>query len=134
MRVLIFGGRDFRDQSMMQRALDNFYLANGAITYVIHGCAAGADSMGMMFARNWLCIPDSGDEFKADWKNIDVAGAVVKTNQHGQYNALAGHQRNERMIVEGKPDWGMCFPGGSGTADMKARLIKAGIPVWDGAQ
>lgn len=83
MKVLIFGGRDFRDQSMMQRALDNFYLANGAITYVIHGCAAGADSMGMMFARNWLGVPDSGDEFKADWKNINVAGAVVKTNQHG---------------------------------------------------
>ena len=132
MKVLIFGGRDFQNKIMMMNAMNNFYLSNGPITCVIHGDAKGADSMGKMLARNWLEIPDI--PFPADWKNIDVPGAVVKTNAHGQYNAVAGHMRNQKMIDEGKPDWGMCFPGGSGTADMKDRLIRAGIPVWDGSQ
>ena len=130
MRVLIFGGRDFNDQSLMQKHLDDFFMMYGYITHVIHGDASGADRMGAMFARNWFGVPDL--PFPADWKNIDVPGAVIKTNRFGQYNAVAGHQRNQRMIVEGKPDWGMGFPGGTGTADMAARLEAAGIPIWDG--
>lgn len=130
MKVLIFGGRDFNDQSLMQYHLDQFYMMHGFITCVVHGDATGADKMGAMFARNWFGIPDL--PFPADWKNIDVPGAVIKTNRFGQYNAVAGHQRNQKMIDEGKPDWGMGFPGGTGTADMAARLDRAGIPIWNG--
>jgi len=130
MKVLIFGGRNFRDQSLMQHHLDQFYIMHGHITYIIHGDASGADSMGKMFARNWLGIPDL--PFPADWKNVDVPGAVIKTNQYGDYNAIAGYQRNQRMIDEGQPDFGMGFPGGSGTADMLKRLEAAGVPIWNG--
>ena len=33
------------------------------------------------------------------------------------------------MLVEGKPDVGLAFPGGKGTADMTERLRKAKIKV-----
>ncbi len=33
------------------------------------------------------------------------------------------------MIDEGKPDLVIAFPGRRGTADMKARALKAGIAV-----
>lgn len=132
MKVLIFGGRNFYDQSLMQKTLDAFYLQNGAITCVIHGNAPGADSMGRMFARNWLGVPD--EPYPADWKDLDAPGAVIKHGKYGPYNAVAGHQRNQRMIDEGKPAWGIMFPGGTGTADMNARLVKAGIPVWDASK
>lgn len=35
------------------------------------------------------------------------------------------------MIDEGKPDYALVFPGGYGTADMRARLVVAGIPFED---
>lgn len=129
MRVLIFGGRDFNDQNLMMNTLNNFYTFNGPITFIIHGDAKGADTLGKHFARNWLGVPDL--PFPAAWKDLSAPGAVVKEGKYGPYNAVAGHQRNQRMIDEGKPDWGIMMPGGTGTADMKARLDKAGIPVWD---
>jgi hypothetical protein len=52
------------------------------------------------------------DKYPADW-------SVGKA---------AGIQRNEAMIYMGKPDFGLVFPGGAGTADMRRRLVAASIP------
>ena len=49
----------------------------------------------------------------------------------GQLGLSAGPARNQRMLDEGKPDAGIAFPGGPGTADMTRRLKEAGIPVWE---
>lgn len=132
MRVLIFGGRDFNDPAEMHYSIVDFQRAHGLITCIIHGAAKGADSWGAHFAKE-LGIPQR--PFPADWGNIHAPGAVIKYQRgpNGRaYNAVAGHWRNERMIVEGKPDFGMGFKGGSGTADMARRLTAAGIPIWNG--
>jgi hypothetical protein len=34
------------------------------------------------------------------------------------------------MLAEFAPAYAVGFPGGRGTADMHARLVKAGVPVW----
>ena len=129
MKVLIFGGRDFNDQNHMANVLNAFYDLNGPITCVVHGAAKGADLLGQHFARNWLGVPD--EPYPAAWSDLTAPGAVIKQGRYGPYNVIAGHQRNQRMIDEAKPEWAIMFPGGAGTADMKARLDKAGIPVWD---
>ena len=70
--------------------------------------------------------------FPAKWQDTGRPGSVVRVNSYGhEYDALAGHFRNQQMIDEGKPDAAIIFPGGSGTADMANRIKKAGIPHWE---
>lgn len=130
MRLLIFGGRDFADHNKMAEELRKFNAVHGFITLVIHGNAKGADRLGHYFARNWLMVPDLA--FPANWNDIEAPGAVIGYTRNGKpYNKLAGHQRNAQMIIEGKPDIAMGFPGGTGTADILKRLNDAFIPVWN---
>lgn len=45
---------------------------------------------------------------------------------HGR---AAGAIRNKQMLLEGKPDLVIAFPGGRGTADMVRRAQEAGVVV-----
>lgn len=113
MRVLIYGGRDFHDVKTAFGVLD-YVLADwadpGELT-IVTGLAAGADTIG----RYWACLNDHKIEgYAADW--------VV----HGK---AAGGIRNQKMLDSGI-DYAVEFPGGKGTADMRARLKKAGVPIW----
>lgn len=131
-RVLIFGGRDFNNVETFHFTLLAFVRANGPISCIIHGNAKGADSWAAFHAREYH-IPER--PFPAKWNDIYAPGAVIKYTRgpNGKaYNALAGHWRNQEMIDIGKPDWGIGFKGGSGTADMATRLERAGIPIWNG--
>lgn len=46
-----------------------------------------------------------------------------------EYKKLGGPLRNELMIVIGKPDIVIAFPGDNGTADMKRRAEEHGIEI-----
>lgn len=112
-RILICGGRDYRDMSMLFGVLD-MEAEQGPIDTIIQGeCPTGADR----FARMW-CISrnEHFDRYPADWK------------AHGR---AAGPIRNQKMIDEGKPTKVFAFPGGRGTYDMVRRARKAGIPVFE---
>ena len=108
MRVLVCGGRDYRDRQAVYHVLDELYPKMGAL---MSGGAPGADTLAWEWgwARNFHC-----ERYFADWK------------QHGR---AAGPIRNQRMIDEGKPDLVVAFPGGRGTADMIKRAETAGVPV-----
>lgn len=111
-RVLVCGGRDYRDRATfvatMDR-LDSLY----QFTTVIHGMARGADHE----AEVWGVSRDKTMmRFPADW---DASGRA------------AGPLRNQAMIDEGRPDIVVAFPGGRGTADMVARARKAGLLVTE---
>lgn len=110
MRVLVCGGRDYRNVSAVRHSLDVLHAKRG-ITLIIEGGATGADQL----AREWAQrrgIP--GLTFEADWS----------------IGKRAGPQRNQRMVDEGKPDGVVAFPGGRGTADMIRRAEAAGLKVW----
>ncbi len=110
MRVLVCGGRDYRNVSAVRHALEVLHAKRG-IVLVIEGGATGADTL----AREWA--QRRGVEvmtFAADW----------------QAGRRAGPIRNQRMIDEGKPDGVIAFPGGRGTADMIRRAEAAGLKVW----
>ncbi|MCX5569652.1 DUF2493 domain-containing protein [Kaistia nematophila] len=111
MRVLVCGGRDFRDRAAMARALDPL---RNKMSALMSGGAPGADTMAWDWGwtNHFPC-----ERYMADWKT------------HGR---AAGPIRNQRMIDEGKPDLVIAFPGGRGTADMIRRAKAAGIEVREG--
>lgn len=124
MRILVCGGRDYSDWQRLKGVLDSYKSYD---MIVIYGDSSGADSL----ADRWT--QENGVKkmrFTAKWDNTDDPRAVVKIDGFGRpYNAAAGPQRNQRMLVEGKPNLAIAFPGGKGTADMVRRAEKAGIPV-----
>lgn len=100
MRVLITGGRDYKNRQRFNRYLDQFHWKN-TIDLIIHGdCPTGADTL----ANDWAtvnrvdCLP-----IAADWK------------KHGK---SAGPIRNRLLVDEGHPDVVIAFPGNTGTRDM----------------
>ncbi|MBB6299938.1 hypothetical protein GGE67_000531 [Rhizobium leucaenae] len=90
-------------------ALDELH-ARRPISVLIEGEASGLDKRAAHWAfRRGVTV----DKYPADWDNLGKS---------------AGSIRNQWMIDDGKPDYGLVFPGGTGTADMRRRLADAGIP------
>lgn len=111
MRVLVCGGREFRDRNRVFAVLDAL---TPPVSTVIHGAARGADALADEWARA-RGVPV--ERFPADWTRHERA---------------AGPLRNARMLTEGRPDRIVAFPGGRGTADMLARGRLARIMVTEG--
>jgi len=125
-RVVVTGGRDFDDRVFIYSAL-NEVLDELGFSYLIEGDAPGLDKIAGLWARQTLGAAGN-IKVPADWSNIETTGAVVKTRKDGTaYNALAGHQRNQQMLEEERPDFALVFPGNAGTRDMLGRIEKAGI-------
>lgn len=111
-KVLVCGGRDYRDTKQFDRAmceLDNYV----CIGEIIHGGANGADTMAGCWGQKHN-IPVT--VFPAEW---------------GKYGRRAGPLRNEQMLREGKPDYVIAFPGGRGTAHMVRIAKEAGVKVFE---
>lgn len=117
--VLVCGSRDWTDVTTIKNRLRALPGWPGEWT-VIEGGASGADRIAHEVA--W----DDGaavTTFRANWQ------------KHGK---AAGPIRNQRMIVEGKPDIVLAFPRSEtsrGTWDMISRARKAGVDVrvWAGS-
>lgn len=127
MRVLVCGGRDFNNYTTVCNALNSLF-AEADIDLVIHGAAAGADSL----AKNWAEEHDIKTlPFPAKWDDLETPPVVRRFRRYdgAPYNAAAGGVRNQKMLDEGKPDLVVAFPGGSGTADMVRRAKAAGVPI-----
>lgn len=128
MRVLVCGGRDYRDEPLIRNTLDKLH-AERPITRLIHGAAPGADSLAAAWGR-FTIGADNVDPYPADWGDTSHPGAVIRWNKFGKpYDARAGHRRNARMLLLGCPDLVLAFPGGTGTADMIAQARRAGVEV-----
>lgn len=111
MRILACGGRGFDNEYLVCRALDHLNDRKG-ISVLIHGAAPGADRLAGEWAEfNGIKVIS----FPADWKNLGL---------------IAGPMRNMQMLIEGRPEGVVAFPGGSGTADMVRRAVAAGVKVW----
>lgn len=120
LNVVVTGGRDFNDWSLLSTAMDNLN-STTKVSMLAHGGATGADAL----AKEWATrrsIPVA--EFKADWAS------------HGK---RAGPLRNLKMVTEFKPDLVVAFSGGRGTADCvrvarSAKVlvlsVKTGLEDW----
>jgi len=84
------------------------------ITRLIEGCARGADHLAERYVQDNPSSTITLMHFPADWYT------------HGK---AAGPIRNKQMLVEGKPDLVIAFPGGRGTANMVEQVRRAGVPL-----
>ena len=112
MRVLACGGRAFMELDYVDRALDALH-ARTPVTVLIHGDARGADKAAGSWARRRGVRVET---YKADWNSAA--------------QRAAGILRNTKMLVEGKPELVVAFPGGTGTANMVSQSKRAGVPIW----
>lgn len=132
--LIVAGGRDFNDYETMEAKLNGLVYGMldskqvGEIVIVSGDALRGADPLGIHYGEeNGLTI----DKYPADWDNLDVPGAVIKTSRYGKsYNAIAGHMRNQVMadIAHGL----IAFWDGKsrGTRDMIDRATLKGILVY----
>ena len=123
MRLIVCGGRYFRDVPLLWKTLDDldryFAETGDSIRTVIDGASddvtgpyVGADFWG----HQWAIAHDRATiRVHAEWKEL---------------GRKAGPIRNQRMIDEDKPDGVVAFPGGTGTADMIAKAVKAGLRLF----
>lgn len=110
MRILVTGGRTFRDKTLLNAALSKAHKLK-SITCLLEGGAQGADRLARMWAKTF---------------NIPII--TYPANWH-KYGKGAGPVRNKQMLVEGKPDQVMAFPGGKGTANMIKQALAANVTV-----
>ena len=110
--VIVCGGRDFADRSLLYRKLGLEHLRE-PIGLLVAGAARGADSLAVRWARHYR-IPVK--EYPADW------------TRHGR---AAGMVRNELMLIETRENQAdvIAFPGGRGTAHMQQAARKAGRKI-----
>jgi hypothetical protein len=64
---------------------------------IISGGAPGADTLGEGYAaRHGIAV----ERFQAAWRDVRAPGALLRRRRDGTpYNALAGPQRNARMLA-----------------------------------
>ncbi len=109
LRVLCYGGRDYADTATVNAVLSTL---EGPFL-IINGGARGADR---------LC---------KDW---GLAKGWPVITMDAPWNALgkrAGNVRNAWMLEHAMPNYAVAFPGGTGTADMTARVRAAGVTLWE---
>lgn len=107
MRIIVCGGRDYGDASLMRGVLEAYADRKPVI---VHGDSPGADRLAGELAHALGCLVEA---YPADWE------------RHGR---AAGPIRNQGMVGLGA-DLCIAFPGGKGTEDMVRRARVRGIPV-----
>jgi hypothetical protein len=102
-----------RQVAHLNARLDEIHDTRG-VSLLIHGDAMGADKLAMWWARR---------------RRVPVLGFPISRDEWARWGGSAGPIRNERMLVEGKPDLVVVFNGERGTEDMMQRALAAGIEV-----
>lgn len=111
MKVLICGGRDFRDRDFIRKVLDHQHHCI-AFTHLIHGNCEGVDRI----AARW-----------AEENGVQGVACAAQWWKHGK---AGGPMRNRRML-ELQPDLVIAFPGGRGTADMVRQARESQAYVYE---
>jgi hypothetical protein len=102
-RVLVCGGRDYRDRGAVYAALDSLH-AEHRFSMVIAGGARGADALAADWARD-RGIPT--EIYMADWEH---------------FGRKAGPFRNGRMLAEASPISSWRFRAARGRRTWWSRL------------
>lgn len=122
MKLLVCGGRDFRDEEFVWLCLDKVH-AKTPISLIIEGGCRTDDKV--------TNLTYGADYFAHTWaidRGITCVTVPAKWKKHGN---AAGPIRNGEMLKEWKPDGVAAFPGGRGTADMMNQASAAGVKVWE---
>lgn len=124
MKVIIAGSRGVTD---LAQIYDAVVASKFDVTEVVSGTAKGVDKLGEVYASQTL-IPVK--RFPAQWKDLEVPGAVIKQGQYGPYNALAGFHRNQRMAEYADALIAVWNGTSNGTKHMIEYMYKCEKPVF----
>lgn len=119
-KVLVCGGREFRERAQLYAAMDRMHVEFGGITMVIEGGCRRYDEEGNE-------VP-TADSLARDWateKGIHVATVPALWERYGR---SAGPIRNAAMLTL-QPMAVVAFPGGAGTASMIRMASTGGVPI-----
>lgn len=117
MRLLVCGGRAFKDKAFMWSALNGIPEISCIVT--------GGQRLWNPEIRRWV----GADWLAIEWaleKQIPFIGHPAPWNVNGR---AGGPMRNGEMLRMWQPDKVLAFPGGDGTADMVKKAQAAGLPV-----
>lgn len=131
MRLAVIGCRDFTDKSRLFFELDQIKKVYKGKIHIVSGCIMsernlkahkGADQFACQWAHENK-VEYTG--FEAEWKDFSPP-CIRKTNQFGEYNAMAGPKRNSKIIAN--CDQVLAFWDGvsDGTADALDKADAAG--------
>ena len=112
MKVLVCGGREFRNVTLLNNTLDKLLTLDDPIKMLINGGARGADTLAHLWAVR---------------HGIQTVKCDANWSVHGK---AAGHKRNLMMLLL-DPDLVIAFPGGTGTAMMIRYSKDSNVPVWE---
>ena len=109
MRILVCGGRDYKNESRVNEVLREYLDIKDLV--ICQGEARGADRLAKEWAKTYgvECIG-----YPANWNRDSKA---------------AGPIRNRQMLNEFKPNLVIAFPGGNGTKDMVTISKQANVKV-----
>lgn len=113
-KVLVCGGRKYRDQEHVFMVLDWVHATFG-INFLVEGAAWGADELAYKWRRS---------------RGVPGRRVPVTKQEWDTLGKKAGNLRNQKMLDEEKPDLVIAFPGGTETADMARRADKAEVEVF----
>ena len=82
MKLIVAGGRDFKEYKLLKETLDSFQQEYGNITELVSGTAKGADKLGEKYA-NENNIPIK--RFIPDWEGLGKKAGFVRNRQMGDY-------------------------------------------------
>lgn len=122
-RVLVTGGRKYRNREAVFSALDAIESQTGSDIIVIEGGQRGYEDG----------KPVCGADFFAN-KWAEERGRVCLTYfaPWEREGSAAGPIRNSEMLRISKPQFCLAFPGGPGTADMRRKAKSAGVTIIEG--
>lgn len=125
--IAVIGSRSFRDYPFVEKVLNAIH-AQTPIDAIISGGAMGADTL----AEVWAQLHDVKMVIhEAKWDDIGHKDAHIKINKYGnQYDALAGHRRNEFIINDGMgiiAFWDGKSPGTENSIKYAKTQSKAGV-------
>lgn len=113
MRVLVCGGRKYTDKNRVFQVLDQLNGDGAPVDVIIEGECSGADLLSASWASSRRVRLEP---YPADWT---------------RYGLGAGPIRNRQMLIEGKPDLVIAFPGNEGTKDMVKQARRAKVRVME---
>jgi predicted Rossmann fold nucleotide-binding protein DprA/Smf involved in DNA uptake len=115
MKIIIAGGREFKDYDILSKMCDSHFMFNKYPIdeiEIVSGMARGADKLGEKYAteKGYTITP-----FPADWKNLGIS---------------AGHIRNEEMAKYGDVLIAFWDSESTGTKNMIETARKYGLKVY----
>lgn len=120
MRVLVCGGRDYKNRETVYRVLNGL-----EPSLIITGYCRGDE-------RSSLRIMGGADELAEDWAKKEGVPLLLMPALWGAHGKSAGPKRNGWMIQFARPHLVVAFPGGRGTANMVRQAQAAGVRVQQG--